>query len=107
MVAIKKPPTGRPTNFRGLLSTTKYLSSAYDKIAPFYDCLWRGFEQLVLSLLERELFPYLSAGDEIIDLGCGTGLLARELISRGYSVTAVDQSKGMLREAAKNAPRAR
>jgi len=83
------------------------LRTAYDTLAPFYDCLWSGFEELVLPLLKRELFPHLSIGDAVLDLGCGTGLLARELTSRGFLVTAVDQSKGMLREAAKNAPKAR
>jgi SAM-dependent methyltransferase len=36
-----------------------------------------------------------SAG-HIVDLGCGTGLLARELAQRGYRVTGIDPSPQML-----------
>lgn len=43
----------------------------------------------------------------VVDLGCGSGILARELSDRGFSVHGFDVSKEMLRLARKNAPRAR
>lgn len=40
----------------------------------------------------------------IVDLGCGSGLLARRLVRAGYSVLGVDQSPAMVAIARRNAP---
>jgi SAM-dependent methyltransferase len=40
----------------------------------------------------------------IVDLGCGSGILARALTEAGYDVLVVDLSPDMLRLAARNAP---
>lgn len=45
----------------------------------------------------------LNAGDSVLDVGCGTGRHAIELARRGYRVTAVDISAGMLEQARKDA----
>ncbi len=57
-----------------------------------------------MPVLERLLLPHLPEEGRILDLGCGTGNLARALWERGYQVTAVDVSAGMVREARENAP---
>ncbi len=49
------------------------------------------------DFIETELS--LQPGDLILDLGCGTGRHAVELARRGYRVTGVDLSSGMLGEA--------
>ena len=41
----------------------------------------------------------------VVDLGCGSGVLAERLIRAGYVVLGVDMSKAMLRLARKRAPR--
>ncbi len=42
----------------------------------------------------------------VVDLGCGTGLLARELIDAGYGVFGVDISEAMIELARRRAPEA-
>lgn len=43
-------------------------------------------------------------GGLVVDLGCGSGLLARRLLRAGYSVLGVDQSPAMVALARRNAP---
>ena len=43
----------------------------------------------------------LQPGSHILDVGCGTGRHAHELARRGYQVTGIDISEGMLNEARK------
>ena len=50
-----------------------------------------------IDFLLRELS--LPAGAAILDVGCGTGRHAIELAGRGYGVTGLDLSSGMLAQA--------
>ncbi len=62
---------------------------------------FRGRAQAFLSLLD----PGLHCDQAWLDAGCGTGVLARELSSRGLSVTGVDASRKMIDEANRLTPR--
>src|SRR5947207_7641108 len=42
----------------------------------------------------------------VVDLGCGTGLWAEQLINRGYDVLGIDISEAMIRLARRRAPQA-
>lgn len=56
--------------------------------------------RLLPPMGEAELIAdAVSAGTHILDLGCGTGRIARELARCGYDVVGVDQSAEMLAHA--------
>jgi demethylmenaquinone methyltransferase/2-methoxy-6-polyprenyl-1,4-benzoquinol methylase len=66
------------------------LGPTYDRVAAVLslgqDPLWRRF-------LVRRLPP---GGGHVLDVASGTGLVAAELLRRGFRVTALDQSPEML-----------
>lgn len=59
------------------------------------------------GVLRTELAAAGIAGGLVVDLGCGSGILAAELAAAGYDVLGVDPSEAMLRLAAAQAPGAR
>lgn len=70
----------------------------WDRVAGSYD---RNTREMDSRNLERhiDLFKQnhaLFQGAKVLDIGCGTGTLARELARQGAEVTALDFSKGML-----------
>ena len=71
----------------------------FDEWAPSYEqgLLWRMFFLPVYRQLQRVLPA--PKGMHILDIGCGTGALARNLNESGARVTGVDESKGMIEEA--------
>jgi ubiquinone/menaquinone biosynthesis C-methylase UbiE len=70
--------------------------SHFDRIATLYD------ESLPPHVVEHYLRKRtafvigLRPAGSVLDLGCGTGALARRLAAAGYEVTGVDPSEGML-----------
>lgn len=62
-----------------------------------------GYSQLMEQLFQ---LVHSREGVSVLELGCGTGLLAKRLTEQGHPVTAVDFSEKMLEQAAKNAPSA-
>jgi ubiquinone/menaquinone biosynthesis C-methylase UbiE len=74
------------------------VESVFDGIAPDYDALWTttpvGMSQraAVWDRIDRLFQP----GQFILDVGCGTGVDAFHLQSRGVTVYGVDSSAGMI-----------
>ncbi len=80
----------------------------YDAFADFYNRDWgKDYHLQLMSVLEKLLLKKLAPGDEILDVGCGTGAVAAQLMERGFSVTGIDQSNAMLEFARRNAPGAK
>src|SRR5216684_4142433 len=86
----------------------KMTSSAYqDDLAYIHDVGFnffaRGTAPGVIQIFRRH-----GINDGlVIDLGCGSGIWAAELIRAGYDVLGVEQSQAMIRLARKKAPRAK
>ncbi|MFG0285947.1 MAG: class I SAM-dependent DNA methyltransferase [Phycisphaerales bacterium JB039] len=74
----------------------------FDQFAPQYDdqVFTRNTEAEIAFIVEHARPP---AGGAILDLGCGTGRHAVPLAARGFRVTAVDLSEGMLELARRRA----
>lgn len=64
----------------------------YDPIAAYYDLEHRSFTddvELYLQFIE-------AAGDPVLELGCGTGRIIREVAAAGFDSTGIDSSRSML-----------
>jgi SAM-dependent methyltransferase len=70
----------------------------FDKIAPKYDRLWSDtpLGKAQRSAVWRWIDPLFKQGDFVLDLGCGTGVDALHLQSRGVSVYGIDSSSRMV-----------
>jgi len=78
----------------------------FDAHAPRYmENVFTRATDVEIEFLLEEL--RISEGSSILDAGCGTGRHAVKLASKGFKVTGVDQSEGMLRMARKAADEAR
>jgi ubiquinone/menaquinone biosynthesis C-methylase UbiE len=70
----------------------------FQEIAPQYAALWsdtpRGRAQR--EQVWREVDNLFHPGDQVLDLGCGTGDDAVHLASRGVNVLGIDSAPGMI-----------
>ncbi len=85
-------------------STLGTASTGYDNFAWFYDQYWgRDIARDFLSALQTLLLPKLKPGATVLDLCCGTGRLAAELLRVGLDITGIDSSSEMLHYARERA----
>jgi SAM-dependent methyltransferase len=78
---------------------------AYDDLAPAYDLLTADYpyERWLAALLALAREHGL-AGDDVLDVACGTGKSFLPLLARGYRVVGCDISPAMLARAQEKAP---
>lgn len=78
--------------------------SSYDAFASAYDILNTEVDYPSMAAHIAKIFRFAGVPDGalVLDLGCGTGTLTRELCALGYDMTAVDSSEEMLARAREN-----
>ncbi len=73
-----------------------------------YDALWRslpeGLEPADFALRRRFLLERVSPGERVLDVGCGEGSFAAELVRAGARVAAIDVAAEALRRARTREP---
>jgi SAM-dependent methyltransferase len=76
------------------------VEAMFDHSAPNYDRVVRGnpFDLHLRSVALSRLRAMFSAGQRVLELGCGTGLETIPLAEAGVDMVAVDISSGMLDE---------
>src|ERR1051325_859905 len=77
-----------------------------DDLAFIHDV---GYRELALKAARGLLDIFARCGIRdglVVDLGCGSGLWAEQLIKRGYEVLGIDISEAMIQLARRRAPRA-
>jgi SAM-dependent methyltransferase len=80
--------------------------SPYDPVAGMYHALWNDwYLPAAMPALERLFFSKVPAGEPVLDLCCGSGHVTKELGERGYKVTGVDNSAGLIALARRDTPR--
>ena len=72
-------------------------NAAFGPVAPYYDALMAGVPyRFWVEYLERLWALHGKTPRAVLDLACGTGTVSRLLAARGYALTGVDLSDGMI-----------
>jgi SAM-dependent methyltransferase len=83
------------------------IEAYHDDLSYIHDAGFGGFARAAAPILLRALRQRGLTGGLVIDLGCGSGILAAEVSAACYDVLGFDLSPGMLALARKRAPKAR
>jgi SAM-dependent methyltransferase len=69
----------------------------------YHEALWEGVPAgsppFELALRKRFLLEHVAAGERVLDVGCGEGWFASELVRAGVSVVGIDVAQEPLRRA--------
>lgn len=95
-------PDPRPAT--GIETPTSLPPGGYDEFAWLYDRRWGEISLSFVPVLDRLALDALPADARVLDLACGTGQLAALLVERGFEVTGLDSSAGMLAIARSRVP---
>lgn len=80
--------------------------SGYDAFSWLYHQHWDDYSDRIWPFIKGSVLPQIPSGSEVLDLCCGTGKIASNLIKQRFQVTGVDSSEKMLDFARANAPKA-
>ena len=87
------------------------MDAGYRHLPPYYD-RWqksygKDFSTLIFPKLLATIRAHRIPGATMLDVACGTGTLAALMARRGWEVTGIDASEGMIREASAKAASSR
>src|SRR4051812_32124086 len=86
---------GQPVPHRGPQAVTwRRQKMLFDTVAEQYQATRRGYPPEVIDTMVTA--AGISAGDAVLEIGCGTGQLPRSLVPFGFDVTAVDIGASMI-----------
>lgn len=82
----------------------------FDDVAALYDATRQGYpEEIVGAVCATAGLgsvlgsgSVLGAGTDVLEIGCGTGQLTRQLAGRGFNLTAIDLGASMVAAARRN-----
>jgi ubiquinone/menaquinone biosynthesis C-methylase UbiE len=82
------------------ISDHELFADQFDKLAPYYDEVmsvvpYRQWVQYIRRILAKFDFEPV----DILDIACGTGSVEKYLVKKGYKVTGIDISPGMIKAA--------
>ena len=81
------------------------LTSSFDPIAGLYHRLWSDwYLPAAMPALESLLFSKIPEGGKVLDVCCGSGHVTKEVVRRGYQVTGIDASEGLMTLARQQMP---
>lgn len=69
---------------------------AYEKLSKFYKKDWRKDSIRYVDLIKNVIDSFNLRISSILDVGCGTGILAKELKNMDFEVTGIDISDNMI-----------
>ena len=72
----------------------------FDRVAGLYDATRQSYPGAIVDTILDT--AQLQRGSSVLEIGCGTGQLTRQLAGRGLSVTAVDIGPAMVAAARRN-----
>lgn len=70
------------------------LRDAFDTVAEVYDAVRPGYPAPLFDTIAE--LAGLSAGDAVLEVGCGSGQATEGFVARGYQVTALDPGPALI-----------
>ena len=96
--------TALPNEHHACVAAGEY-SATYDALASRFDEWSAQVEPDVRTEWASKVDRYVRGGEQVVELGCGTGVPVARLLSAQYTYTGVDTSEGMLERARENLSR--
>jgi ubiquinone/menaquinone biosynthesis C-methylase UbiE len=72
----------------------QYQRRLFDQVAPLYEETRPGYPQALVELVAGT--AGVTAGDPVLEVGCGTGQLTERLAELGFDLTAIDIGPSMV-----------
>jgi ubiquinone/menaquinone biosynthesis C-methylase UbiE len=76
------------------------LRRLFDGVAPLYDATRPGYPAEIVDAVCAS--AGIGRGADVLEIGCGTGQLTRQLAGRAFNLTAIDIGAAMIRAARRN-----